>query len=202
MDKIQNINKEFYNRRGKAWADIKTHSFWHEGNFRKFIKYFKSSDKIIELGSAHGICVPLFLGIGRHLNYTGVDISKSLLAIARRRYPHLKFKESNILDYSTLPKDTFDGFWASAIMMHIPEEDWPKMLENIEKIIKPGGVGYITLPQRRPNPASKKDQRYFSFWNLIKLNKFIELRGWKILQHGKMPDRVARWQWFIVKLPK
>ena len=202
MDKIQKINQSHYDNQAEKWADIKTHSFWHEANFRRLIKYLKKGDNVIELGAAHGICVPLFLGIGRDSRYIGIDISKNLLSIAKRRYPQLDFKESNLLDYKTLPRGKFDGFWAPAVMMHIPEKDWPMMLTNIEKLVKKDGVGYLTLPEERPNPASKDDQRYFSFWTYEKLKKIVEPRGWKILQHGKMPETAAQWNWFIIRMPK
>lgn len=125
-----------------------------------------------------------------------------MLAIAKQRYPQLHFYHANILDRKALPKKKYAGFWASAIFMHIPEDDWPTLLENVEQIIIPGGVGYITLPQQRPNPASDRDRRFFSFWDKTKLQRMIAPRGWKILASGKMSERTAQWQWFMALLHK
>ncbi len=201
MNKIQQINKNYYDTNAERWTNAKTNSFWHEEQFRKFITQFKDDDTILDVGCAYGIHVPLFLGIGRHLNYYGIDISDEFLKIARRRYPQLSFEYANVLDAETLPKQQFPGFWGAAIFMHIPEPDWPVWMKNIETIIEPGGVGYMTLPQQRPNPASGEDQRHFTYWNPEKLAAIIEPHGWKILAHGDMPDRAAQWQWYIVKLP-
>lgn len=201
MDRTQQTNKEYYDNNAKRWTDLKTNSFWHEDQFRKFVTYFREGDLVLDIGCAYGIHVPLFLGIGRHLMYEGIDISESFLEIARNRYPQLSFECANILDSETLPKKRYAGFWGAAIFMHIPEDDWPTWMSDLEKIIVPGGVGYMTLPQQRPNPASEQDQRFFSYWDPEKLKKTMAQQGWKVLEYGDMPDRAAQWQWYLVQLP-
>ena len=197
-----NLIRDFYDKCVKRWIDSKVNSFWHERQFRKFIKYFKKGDCIIDLGCAHGIHVPLFLGLGRHLKYEGLDISTKMLAIARSRYPQLKFFKANLQKPKTLPKKKYSGFWAGAVLMHIPESDWPNLLASLQGLIKPGGIGYLTLPRRRPAPESKKDRRFFSYWTPVKAKTFFKRRSWKVLNWGEMPKREAGWFWTIVQLPK
>jgi len=199
---ISNINKDFYDEHAQWWSENKVNSFWHEPQFHKFVKYFKKGDKIIDIGCANGIHIPLFLGVGRHLKYEGLDISAKMLAIASSRYPQLKFFRADILASRNLPKKKYSGFWAAAVLMHIPEGDWPRLLSDIERLIRPGGVGYLTLPRRRPNPGSQRDHRFFSYWTSDKIKSFLEQRDWKILRHGDMPERNAGWFWTIVQLPK
>lgn len=201
--KDQDINREYYNRKADIWSERKTNSFWHEKEFVRFHKYFKKGGKILDIGSAYGIHVPLFLGIGKDLKYEGVDISSSMLKIARKRYPQLKFNIANILKFSSLPCGQFDGFWAAAILMHIAERDWPTMMANIEKIMKSEAVGYITLPTQRPNLPTDPDQRIFSFWKPDRAKKILTQHGWQILQQGKCLEyNNSGWWWMIVKLPK
>ena len=200
--KNPNYLQQFYDHNARWWSDNKVNSFWHEEGFRQFVKYFKQGDSIIDIGCANGIHVPLFLGIGQNLKYTGVDISQKMLDIAQGRYPHLPFSQCDILEPKTLPKNTYHGFWAAAILMHFPEDDWPRLLKNIQSICRPKAIGYITLPKSRPNPASPKDQRHFSFWNIEKLESTMAPTGWLVLENGLMPKTDAEWCWYIIQAPK
>lgn len=198
----QKINRDYYNKNSERWARKHADSFWHETQFRKFIKHFKKGDKIIDIGCAHGIHVPLFLGIGRRLQYEGLDISAEMLKVARRRYPQLKFFKADISDQKTLPKKKYAGFWAGAVLMHIPENGLAFLLSNIEQMVKSGGIGYLTLPRRRPSPESEKDPRHFSFWTPHKAKTFFRKRRWRILNYGNMPENNGGWFYMIVLAPK
>lgn len=199
---VQKNNTRYYDLHAKRWAERKTNSFWHEIGFAKFLKHFKNGGRVLDVGCAYGIHIPLFLGIGRRLKYEGMDISSSMLKIALRRYPQLKFYRADITDAKTLPKKKYTGFWAAAVLMHVPKEDWPIMMSNLERMA-PGGIGYLTLPIQRPNPASDRDWRHFSFWTPRSFEKFIVPFGWKMLEHGRnLEYNESGWWWTIVRLPR
>lgn len=67
----KNPTKEYYNKNAEKWAEKKFHSFYHEKEFRMFCSYFNTGDRILDIGCANGIHVPLFLGIGRDIKYEG-----------------------------------------------------------------------------------------------------------------------------------
>src|SRR5437879_5199966 len=96
----QEINKKYYNENAKYWTAAKTNSFFHERSFPIFCRYLAKGSKILDIGCANGIVVPLFLGIGRKFNlkYEGLDISAKFLEVAKTRYPRLKFYEADILN--------------------------------------------------------------------------------------------------------
>lgn len=203
MDKIQKINADFYNKNAVDWTSQKTNSFYSEKEFRQFIKFFKKGDAIIDIGCGHGRDVPLFLGIGSKLKYEGMDISSEFLKIAKSRYPNLHFYKSNILEAQTLPKKKYVGFWAAATLQHIPENDWPIMLVSLEKISKKGAIGYITVPEDRPNSSSESDPRHFTVFTSNQFKTLVSSRKWKVVKSGILPATRATsvWRWFIVKLP-
>lgn len=158
---------------------------------------------MVDIGCANGLAIPLFIGIGCKLKYEGVDISSELLKIAKSRYPNFRFCKSSILEESTLPKKKYAGFWAAATLQHIPKPDWPLMLGNIEKIIKTGGIGYVSLPEQRLGISSGVDTRHFSLFTKKEFANLIYQRKWTILKTGFLPgtQRSAVWRWFIVQLP-
>ena len=46
------------------------------------------------------------------------------------------------------PSGSFDGFWASASLLHIPKNKIHQVLSDIKNIIKPNGIGFISLKQK------------------------------------------------------
>jgi trans-aconitate methyltransferase len=196
-----NITKDYYDKYALNWATSKTDSFFHEKQFRFFRKLLKDKASVLDIGCAYGIHVPLFFGIGKGLKYSGIDISNSMIKIAKSRYPQLNFQVKNILNYKAPKK--FNAFWAGAVLMHIPIEKWPNLIKSISLNMKRGAIGYLTLPEERPNPPSEIDQRFFELFDEDKFKKIAGENGWKIVQSGfrpKSPNH-APWHWFIVKLP-
>ena len=145
--------------------------------------------------------MPLFLGIGRALSYEGFDSSKKFLAIAESHYPQLKFHYGDLLHIKKFPK-VFDGIWAAAVLQHIPEEQWPLMLDNLERVTKKRAVIYFTLPEDRPNPASKEDPRHFTLFTKTKVHQIIKERKWTLMEEGMLPATrgTATWRWYICKI--
>ncbi|HUD02701.1 MAG TPA: class I SAM-dependent methyltransferase [Candidatus Paceibacterota bacterium] len=202
MDKVQRVNQKHYDTHASSWANSKTHSFYSEKEFRKFVVHLKGKATVLDIGCGHGRDVPLFLGIGRKVSYEGLDISKKMLAIAKSHYPQLKFYQGNLLEQKSLPKKKYEGFWAAATLQHIPEKDWDVMLTNISSIMKRGAIGYFSLPDDRPNPVSKKDPRHFTLLSEKQVRSMLKEKGWKIVKKGTLPATrgTTLWRWYIVVL--
>jgi trans-aconitate methyltransferase len=206
MKKVREVEetKKYYNKKFQLWTEKKTNSFHHEKSFTKLVSLWPDKGTIIDIGCAHGICVPMFLGIGRKIKYFGIDISSAFLKIAQRRYPHLPFEFGDISDKTTLPKKKFDGFWAAAVLMHVPIEKWDEMFSNIEHLCKPNSYGYVALPVAHPNGnRNEDDTRHFTILSEIEQRAYIKNRGWKIKHAGVLDGFTTEsvWRWYIVQLP-
>jgi 2-polyprenyl-3-methyl-5-hydroxy-6-metoxy-1,4-benzoquinol methylase len=196
--------KAFYDKNAVLWTSQKTDSFYHELAFKKILSLWPEKASIIDIGCAGGVHVPLFLGMGHKLRYFGIDISKSFLKIATRRYPKLTFAQGNILDKESLPKKKFDGFWAAAVLMHVPFEKWDEMFSNLESVIKPNSFGYLSLPTEHPSIDKTNDTRHFTCLSPEEQINYIKGRGWKIKSKGvvKQYNKESIWHWYIVQLSK
>ncbi len=204
MDKIQKINRDYYDKSAKQWASVKTDPFFWEKEFRLFIAALKPRAKVLDIGCGPGRDAPLFLGIGRRHRFEGFDISRQFLKIAQARFPQLPFQYGNLLEPHTLPKKKYDAFWAASVLQHIPKENWSEMLNNIEHMMRAGGIGFFNLPVDRPNLASAEDPRYFSIFAHDEIKKLLSERGWKVLKTGKSPASrgSTAWSWYICRLSK
>ncbi len=199
------MTKAYYEKQASAWTGTKTNSFHHEAAFIKFSSLLKAKSSVIDIGCAGGIHVPLFLGIGRHLKYTGLDIAKSFFKIARRRYPQLSFVEGNIADKKSLPHKRFDGFLAVAILMHIPYSEWDTAFANLESILKPGAYGYLALPTKHPSgERANLDPRHFTILSESDQIAYMKRRGWKIIRKMTLDGSTQQqvWNGYIVQIPR
>jgi 2-polyprenyl-3-methyl-5-hydroxy-6-metoxy-1,4-benzoquinol methylase len=202
MKKEVKKNLSFYNKNAELWADRKINPFSLEKQFIKFTKYFKKGANIIDIGCAAGAYVPLFMGLGRNLKYEGFDLSKNLISIAKRHFPQFKFYVADLLDTKSFLMKKYEGFWASAVLMHIPETNWFEMLNNISKICKPKAVGFILIPKEQHIPNDKNDSRFFAFFDKKKLIKMLNQVNWKIIESGfAYTNNVGDWHWYLVRLP-
>ncbi len=201
MNKIQEKNKKYYDTHAKNWTNAKTNSFFHEEQFRKFITYIPKNARVLDIGCAWGIHLPLFAGIGSKLHYEGMDISKSMISIAKKRWPEHKFSVADVTDKKTLPKKKYDALWAAGILMHIPASEWQELFSNLESLLKPGGVMYFTIPLGKIRADIKGDLRYFGYMKKNTVLKFMKDSGWKILKSDSIKSEKAnhQWNWFIVQ---
>jgi len=198
------VTKAYYEKNADVW--VKTHAdpFHDETEFRVLRTLLSPNASIIDIGCAGGVLVPLFLGIGKGLRYEGFDITKKFISIATRRYPQLKFSQGDILDRATLPKKKFDAFIVRAVLMHLPFPEWETAFENIERMTKKGGYGYVVLPSNRPPTISSvTDSRHFTLLSEKEQTNFIRKHKWKIVKKFKHTrgQYKANWIGYIVRLP-
>lgn len=198
------MTKAFYDKNAALWSSRKTDSFHHELTFQKILFLWPEKGSIIDIGCAGGIHVPLFLGMGHKLRYFGIDISKSFLKIAQRRYPKLNFAQGNILDKEILPSKKFDGFWAAAVLMHVPYEKWDEMFSNLESLVRPSSFCYLSLPTEHPGGKTPNDTRHFTCLSPEEQINYIKSRGWRIKSKGVIDgfNKENIWRWYIIQLPK
>lgn len=204
QNKAVAVTKAYYEKHAEHWVQSHANPFHDEKEFRILLKYLAPRASVIDIGCAGGVLVPLFLGIGRGLRYSGIDITKKFISIAQKRYPHLPFSVGDIADRRTLPRKKFDAFIARAILMHLPLELWDAALSNIEHLSKPRAYGYIVLPARRPPSLSAdEDPRHFTLLPEKEQMILMQNRGWKIVKkfaHDSGPKK-AHWIGYIVRLP-
>ncbi|AOR32758.1 methyltransferase [Streptomyces fodineus] len=99
-----------------------------------------------ELVGPGGTVADLGCGPGRNtahlaalgLSVLGLDLSESMLAIARREHPALRFEQGSMLELP-LADGTLAGVvsWYSSI--HTPLHELPKMFGEFHRVLAPGG---------------------------------------------------------------
>jgi len=73
----------------------------------------------------------------------GADQSAGMLARARARGIAFSLQRTSLQDLPYAAR--FDAVLTIEAMQHIPPEDWPGVLANLRRAVRPGGLVYLTV---------------------------------------------------------
>lgn len=177
--KIQTIN--YYDQKASEWSS--THggedkeSWWEQEMIR--FNEFLPSGRIIEIGAGVGKDAEALIAMG--YNYLGTDASIGLLEIAKRRNPNATFIQKYVHELEPSIGE-FDGFWASAVLLHIPREEIPESLTAISSVIREGGIGFITLKEGDDEKIDEETGRLYTYFREDEFRKVLKEAGFKTLE--------------------
>lgn len=193
-----------YNANAKQWAQGHSdQDFWIEE--RKLFRKYLPKGKVLEVGAGGGRDAQKLISLG--YDYVGTDISEGLLEVARENNPGATFLAKSVYDLD-FPEDSFDGFWASAVLLHVPKDSINLALQNIKKVIKADGIGFISMKQGEDELLLEEDRgvegkfkRLFVFYSLDEFNKVLVDSGFEVL-HSRVhpPEGKTIWLTYIVKV--
>jgi SAM-dependent methyltransferase len=139
QDKIESI-KNVYNEIGDEFSASRAY-IWPD--LKPFLQDVPDKASVLDVGCGNG---RLLLGLPQDINYTGIDISSTLIKNAFAGHPQAKFLETDITKddiWKTLPQ--FDYIFSIAVIHHLPtRKDQLFVLNQIKKHLKPKGKCLIT----------------------------------------------------------
>ena len=193
MDPIKKTIKS-YEEKGEKYCDRTS-----EGGDREFqekmmdktLRVLKTNKpRIIDLGCGDGRDTAYFREKG--LDVTGIDLSKEMISIARKKYPDCTFLQMDMRD-TIFPDDTFNCAWASASLIHIPKKELSHVEKEVYRILEPGGLFVFNFKigegEGYEKTETMEDQkRYFSYYTLDEMKKSLNL--FDIIDSEKCPTKV------------
>jgi SAM-dependent methyltransferase len=93
--------------------------------------------KVADLGCGPGRVTGFLASLG--LSVSGLDLSESMLAIARRENPGIRFEQGSMLKLEGHADGSLDGVvsWYSSI--HTPVDELPALFAEFHRVLIPGG---------------------------------------------------------------
>jgi SAM-dependent methyltransferase len=98
---------------------------------------------VLDAPCGTGRYFPLVAAAGHQV--AGVDQSAGMLAQARARGIAFGLEQVALQDLSYVAE--FDAVLTVDAMENIPPEDWPLVLANLHRAVRPGGVMYLTVEE-------------------------------------------------------
>lgn len=204
ITKKEQCTISYYNDNAKNWINRfgpdKSISFWTEE--LKIFQSYVHNKNIFEIGFGCGKEAAFFIHNG--YTYTGIDAAGALVDIMEKKLPNAQFIENSAYDFD-LPANSFDGFWCSAVLLHIPKENIDIVLQKIKYVMKPGAMGFISLAEGDGEYFDEATQRYFYlytedvFIDILQKNGFI-IEKQAIKKHETSMKWLQTWLTFFVRV--
>ncbi len=189
---IYKKTKEVYNTLGEKY--LKDSKKLTPPERLPFAKLLPKGGSILDVGCGGGRDAEFFAKRG--LKVTGTDISDVLIKLARKQIPKATFICEDILK-SKFPKNSFDGIWAQAILLHLKRNDVPKALKKFHSILKPGGMLHIRVKKGKGEEFVKEklsgwNERFYTYFTKKEMEDMLKKAGFKIVASQITPDELHR----------
>lgn len=100
-------------------------------------------ETIVDVGCSYGYATRFLKAKAK--NVVGIDPNEEYVSVASRRYPEIEFRTA-YADDTGLPDASVDAVVMLDVLEHVPSEK--KTLDEIFRILKPGGTLIITTPHK------------------------------------------------------
>ena len=196
------MNKEitkYYNDLAKDYdADRFSNSYGqyiHRQEDEILIKYLDEKETEFNLDLA--------CGTGRFLKYAdyGIDISKEMIEISKRKYPQ---KKISIEDAENLPYQNtfFDNVISFHLFMHLNASCMRKILCEVNRVLKKGGYFVFDVPSEKRRKFTGYRSSNWHGGNQVSIKSLKRLMGseWELVTfHGtaffpihRLPEKLRR----------
>ncbi len=139
---------------------------------------------ILDLGCGPGRDLQALKKLGHRP--VGLDASARFVAMARA-YSGCEVLQQDMLTLD-LPEARFDGIFANAVLFHVPSQELSRVLGDLRRSLKPGGVLFSSNPRGPDIEGPQRDDRYGCYLRLETWRAFVTEVGFEELEHYYRPE--------------
>jgi SAM-dependent methyltransferase len=189
LDEIERVTLSHYENNAESfWKGTRDHDV--SQNITAFLKALpkdKALD-ILDFGCGPGRDIYTFKSLGH--KPVGLDGSERFCQMAEQ-YSGCAVLHQQFLKLE-LEENSFDGIFANASMFHIPSNELPRVLEQMHRSLRVGGILFSSNP--RGNTEGWQGERYGHYMEIESSQRFLEQSGYKIVNHYYRPEGKPREQ--------
>jgi predicted TPR repeat methyltransferase len=170
-----------YDEHAEEWAAYRTDDDYWAADREWLIQQIESGARIVEFGAGAGNEGVHFIQAG--LDYTGIDGSVGMLAIAERRIPPEQLRLADLREVELADgEQTFDGFWCAAVLLHIPRTEIDGVLRRMRGMLAEGAPGFIAVKGGTGEAWDDRlaAPRFFCYWQLDEFADVLAEGGFRV----------------------
>lgn len=183
-----------YESGGQGWSNQRMAFDLYQQELVDYSKIVPSG-RILDIGSGNGRDALLLTEAGYKVD--GLDISKTLLSVAKQECPEASFTLGSMYELP-FEDQSFDGTWMVASLLHIPREKAALPIQEARRVVKDQGGLFLTVKAGEGEALVAQggmDDRLFVYWQEDPLVELVEAHGWKV---EKVARRVIGESWILV----
>ena len=143
--------------------------------------------ELLDFGCGPGRDLATFAALGHRA--TGLEGAAQMAALARA-HSGCRVLEQNFLALE-LPPRHFDGIFANAVLFHVPRQELPRVLRELQATLKPNGVLLSSNP-RGTNQENVNGERYGAYYDWETWRGHMTDAGFVELTHYYRPPGLPR----------
>jgi len=173
--------------------------------FSDFLELLPKGGLALDVGCAGGRDSKRLLKRG--FEVIGIDLVDEFLKYAKINVPEAKFLKMDVSELN-FPANKFDVILANAILLHLEKEKALKALENLYKVLKPGGKIFIGVKMGQGTSCTtdklSDERRLFVYYNKAEIEEVVEKSGFKIIFSNICDDGGGREdvKWIMIAAEK
>ena len=172
-----------YDQRAQAyWEGTRDHDV--SQNISALLQSIETAPpfELLDFGCGPGRDLETFMRLGHRA--TGLEGSSKVAAMARAN-SGCEVLEQSFLELD-LPCSHFDGVFANAALFHVPSQELPRVLRQLHRALKPGGVLFSSNP-RGNGQEGWNGERYGAFHDWPTWRDHLGAAGFVELTHFHRP---------------
>lgn len=135
--------------------------------YKSFTRHLIPDAQVLDAGCGSGRDAKAFHEMGYQVE--AFDASSEMVALASQ-HSGLLVKQMTFGDMDA--KERYDGIWCCACLLHVPAQELPLVMQNLENALKPGGIWYVSF--KYGDSEREKDGRRFTDMNETNLKALLE----------------------------
>jgi len=188
LEKVTDHTLDHYNERAESfWAGTRDHDV--EQNVTALLRRIEGEPPftILDFGCGPGRDLKVFAERG-HIA-VGLEGAAEFVAMARA-HSGCEVWRQDFLKLN-LPDRHFDGIFANAALFHVPSQELPRVLRELQASLKPGGVLFSSNPHGH-NEEGWSGGRYGVYHDLDHWRRHVSAAGFVELDHYYRPAGLPR----------
>jgi ubiquinone/menaquinone biosynthesis C-methylase UbiE len=174
-----------YDKISQLYHKRRVDRFWSVApDLDSFVKVLEPGNAVLDVGCGSGYIASILENRG--FKVTGIDISETMLDLARENAPRSTFVRMSMrkLDF---PKESFDGIACLYSIIHVPRRYHLGILKQFRRILRPGGhlaihMGWGEWTGVEENWLGGGVQMYWSHYGRVKNMALIRKARFDLIQ--------------------